>query len=49
MDLVPPRPEAAKRLGASVTAMAVPVDPPDGWVEEQRGRLERVLQLTSKS
>ncbi|MFG2604829.1 DUF5959 family protein [Streptomyces sp. NPDC048514] len=29
----------------SGTAMAVPVDLPDGWVEEQRGRLERVHQL----
>jgi hypothetical protein len=49
VDLVPPRPEAVKRLGASVTAMAVPVESPDGWAEEQRGCLERVLQLTSKS
>jgi hypothetical protein len=31
----------------SGTAMAVPVDLPDGWVEEQRGRLERVRQLPS--
>jgi Family of unknown function (DUF5959) len=29
----------------SQTAMAVPVDLPDGWVDEQRGYLERVRQL----
>ncbi|MEU1077264.1 MULTISPECIES: DUF5959 family protein [unclassified Streptomyces] len=31
----------------SGTAMAVPVDLPDGWVQEQRERLERVRQLPS--
>ncbi|MFI1205639.1 DUF5959 family protein [Streptomyces sp. NPDC020883] len=32
----------------SGTAMAVPVDLSDGWVEEQRRYLERVRQLSSK-
>ncbi|MEU8546943.1 DUF5959 family protein [Streptomyces roseoverticillatus] len=32
----------------SGTAMAVPVDLPDGWVEEQRKRLEHIRQLSSK-
>jgi Family of unknown function (DUF5959) len=29
----------------SGTAMAVPVDLPDGWVDEQRGRLDRVRRM----
>ncbi|MFB6673008.1 DUF5959 family protein [Streptomyces sp. NPDC056390] len=33
---------------ASGTAMAVPVHLPDGWVEEQRGPLERVRHLLSR-
>src|SRR5690349_24980536 len=36
VDLVPSRPEAAKRLGGLREGHGRSVEPSDGWVEEQR-------------